>query len=144
MAFITSKKVSEDMGNTYLILHNNESCYCCSIFLQKVVHVDLAARNILISRNKTIKIGDFGLSRHTYITTYRQSGNLLIPLYWAAPELLSGNYMVESDVWSYGIVLYEIYSLGSRPYKDANEVDIKRSILEARPLPRPNLAPDYM
>jgi len=84
----------------------------------KFLHRDLACRNCLVHANKTVKIGDFGLARHIYDSDYYQySKRGLFPVRWMAPESLSsGLFTVASDVWSFGVVLYEIITFGCLPY----------------------------
>ncbi|XP_013381944.1 proto-oncogene tyrosine-protein kinase receptor Ret-like [Lingula anatina] len=84
----------------------------------KVVHRDLAARNILVSVGKILKISDFGLSRDVYEEdTYTKRSRGRVPVKWMAPESLYDHiYTTKSDVWSYGIVLWEIVTLGATPY----------------------------
>ncbi|GFS86406.1 tyrosine-protein kinase Fer [Nephila pilipes] len=80
------------------------------------IHRDLAARNCLVGENNIVKLSDFGMSRETleYVVT---DGMKQIPIKWTAPEALNyGTYTSLSDVWSFGILMWEIYSLGSIPY----------------------------
>ncbi|KAI8509471.1 Endothelial cell-specific molecule 1 [Branchiostoma belcheri] len=87
----------------------------------KIVHRDIAARNIVISDRKVAKIADFGLSRDVYTSsayerTNQGGGEELLPLKWMAVESLrDGVYTCESDVWSYGVLLWEIASFGEEP-----------------------------
>ncbi|XP_062983793.1 receptor-type tyrosine-protein kinase FLT3 [Elgaria multicarinata webbii] len=82
------------------------------------VHRDLAARNILVTHGKVAKICDFGLARDIVNdSNYVVRGNARLPVKWMSPEsLFEGIYTIKSDVWSYGILLWEIFSLGVNPY----------------------------
>ncbi|KAI8500751.1 Endothelial cell-specific molecule 1 [Branchiostoma belcheri] len=87
----------------------------------KIVHRDIAARNVVISDRKVAKIADFGLSRDVYVSSAYERTNQggeeeLLPLKWMAVESLrDGVYTCESDVWSYGVLLWEIASFGEEP-----------------------------
>ncbi|NXD41607.1 FLT3 kinase, partial [Copsychus sechellarum] len=82
------------------------------------IHRDLAARNILVTHGKVVKICDFGLARDVVSdSNYIVRGNARLPVKWMAPEsLFERTYTMKSDVWSYGILLWEIFSLGVNPY----------------------------
>ncbi|XP_035776815.1 platelet-derived growth factor receptor alpha-like isoform X5 [Anopheles albimanus] len=85
---------------------------------RKVLHGDLAARNILLCEDNVVKICDFGLARSMYKSdNYKKKGEAPLPFKWLALECISDNvFSTYSDVWAYGIVLWELFSLGKVPY----------------------------
>uniref|UniRef100_A0A8D0GE82 Platelet-derived growth factor receptor beta n=1 Tax=Sphenodon punctatus TaxID=8508 RepID=A0A8D0GE82_SPHPU len=109
------------------------------------VHRDLAARNVLICDGKLVKICDFGLARDIMRdSNYISKGNTFLPLKWMAPESIFNNlYTTLSDVWSFGILLWEIFTLGGTPYPELplNE-EFYNAIKRGYRMSKPNHAPD--
>ncbi|XP_028650233.1 ephrin type-A receptor 4 [Erpetoichthys calabaricus] len=104
------------------------------------VHRDLAARNILVNSNLVCKVSDFGMSRvleDDPEAAYTTRGGK-IPIRWTAPEAIAyRKFTSSSDVWSYGIVMWEVMSYGERPYWDMSNQDVIKAIEEGYRLPPP-------
>ncbi|XP_026681461.1 ephrin type-A receptor 5 [Diaphorina citri] len=109
------------------------------------VHRDLAARNVLVNAQLVCKIADFGLSREMESTTdcaYTTRGGK-IPVRWTAPEAIAfRKFTSASDVWSFGIVCWEVMSYGERPYWNWSNQDVIKSIEKGYRLPAPMDCPE--
>ncbi|RMB95798.1 hypothetical protein DUI87_27912 [Hirundo rustica rustica] len=107
-----------------------------------IVHRDLAARNILVGEELTCKIADFGLARLLKDDIYSTSSSTKIPVKWTAPEAANyRTYSLKSDVWSYGILLYEVFTYGQIPYEGMTNQETVRQITRGYRLPRPSPCP---
>ncbi|KMQ93859.1 tyrosine-protein kinase fps85d [Lasius niger] len=116
-------------GMSYL-----ESKYC--------IHRDLAARNCLVGYECIVKISDFGMSREEeeYIVS---DGMKQIPIKWTAPEALNfGKYTSLCDVWSYGILIWEIFSKGGNPYSGMSNSQAREKIDAGYRMPAPDGTPE--
>ncbi|XP_055938725.1 ephrin type-B receptor 1-B-like isoform X1 [Argiope bruennichi] len=111
------------------------------------VHRDLAARNVLVNGNLVCKIADFGLSREIESATegaYTTRGGK-IPVRWTAPEAIAyRKFTSASDVWSFGIVFWEVMSYGERPYWNWSNQDVIKSIEKGYRLPAPMDCPEAL
>ncbi|XP_061187116.1 hepatocyte growth factor receptor-like [Saccostrea echinata] len=110
---------------------------------RKFVHRDLAARNCMIDKDFAVKVADFGLSRDIYSKEYYSCENRQkLPVKWMAPESLEqGRYSSKSDVWSFGVVLWELMTRGAQPYPEVDNWDMSIYLKSGRRLLRPEYCP---
>ncbi|KAK2873126.1 hypothetical protein Q8A67_023023 [Cirrhinus molitorella] len=111
------------------------------------IHRDLAARNILVADYRVVKICDFGLARDIMNDlNYVVKGNARLPVKWMSPEsIFECLYTVQSDVWSYGVLLWEIFSLGMSPYPNVViDAQFYKMIKDGYHMPQPDFAPHKM
>ncbi|XP_038207977.1 tyrosine-protein kinase Shark isoform X1 [Zerene cesonia] len=112
---------------------------------RRFVHRDLAARNILLASRHQVKISDFGLSRalSTDSSYYKASRGGKWPIKWYAPESYNyGTFSHASDVWSYGVTLWEMFSYGKQPYGDMRGTEVIQLVESGERLERPDDCPD--
>uniref|UniRef100_A0A3P9LYW7 receptor protein-tyrosine kinase n=1 Tax=Oryzias latipes TaxID=8090 RepID=A0A3P9LYW7_ORYLA len=110
---------------------------------QHFVHRDLATRNCLVGENLLVKIGDFGMSRDVYSTDYyKVGGHTMLPIRWMPPEsIMYRRFTTESDVWSLGVVLWEIFTYGKQPWYQLSNNEVIECITQGRVLQRPRTCP---
>ncbi|XP_056404237.1 protein-tyrosine kinase 6 [Hyla sarda] len=110
--------------------------------INSCVHRDLAARNILIGKNNICKIADFGMARFIKDEVY-VSQSKEMPYKWTAPEALAyGQYTLKSDVWSFGVLLYEIMSKGMNPYPGLHNSELLRYLKKGNRMEAPHNCSD--
>nr|DBA18349.1 TPA: hypothetical protein GDO54_016602 [Pyxicephalus adspersus] len=112
----------------------------------KFVHRDLAARNCMLDDMFRVKVADFGLARDVFDKEYysvRRHRNARLPVKWMALESLqTQKFTTKSDVWSFGVLLWELMTRGAPPYPDVDPYDITRYLCRGRRLPQPEYCPD--
>ncbi|CAG9796449.1 unnamed protein product [Diatraea saccharalis] len=113
---------------------------------KKFVHRDLAARNCMVAGDLTVKVGDFGMTRDIYETDYYRKGTKgLLPVRWMSPESLKdGVFSSGSDVWSYGVVLWEMATLAMQPYQGLSNEQVVRYVVSGGVMERPEHCPDRL
>eukprot|EP00079_Xenopus_tropicalis_P033017 XP_017946788.1 PREDICTED: fibroblast growth factor receptor 3 isoform X6 [Xenopus tropicalis] len=106
---------------------------------QKCIHRDLAARNVLVTDDNVMKIADFGLARDIHnIDYYKKTTNGRLPVKWMAPEALFDRiYTHQSDVWSYGVLLWETFTLGGSPYPGIPVEELFKLLKEGHRMDKP-------
>ncbi|KAF3686909.1 NT-3 growth factor receptor [Channa argus] len=110
---------------------------------QHFVHRDLATRNCLVGNGLLVKIGDFGMSRDIYSSDYyRVGGHTMLPIRWMPPEsIMYRKFSTESDVWSFGVILWEIFTYGKQPWFQLGNNEVIECITQGRVLERPRICP---
>lgn len=116
-------------GMAYLELHN-------------YIHRDLAARNCLVGENYVVKVADFGLARYVMDDEYTSSGGAKFPIKWAPPEVLGyTRFSSKSDVWAYGVLMWEVFTCGKIPYGRAANAEVVEQVQQGQRLARPHACP---
>ena len=106
------------------------------------VHRDLATRNCLVGRDYVVKITDFGMSRNLYEESYyRVQGKVMLPIRWMATESFYGQFSEKTDVWAYGVTMWEVFTLCKyQPYKELDDQEVIQNAIRGvsrQQLPKP-------
>jgi len=114
--------------------------------VRKYVHRDLAARNCMVSADFVVKVGDFGMAQDVYEREYyRTEGRRLLPVRWMAPESLrDGRFTSKSDVWGYGVVLWEMATLAEQPYQGWCNDEVVKLVKDGNVMQKPDDCPDIL
>lgn len=112
----------------------------------KFIHRDLAARNCLVGENNVVKVADFGMARFVVDDEYNSSFGSKYPVKWASPEVLGyTKFSSKSDVWAFGVLMWEIFSCGDMPYSGQKNPDVVHMVCQQRKhLPKPEDCPEGM
>lgn len=123
---------------------------CAYLEKNHYVHRDIAARNCLVTSRdphlRVVKIADFGMTRDVYEDDYyRVEGQGLLPVRWMAPEsMVDGVFTLKTDVWAFGVLLWEIMTLGQQPYQARTNWDVINYVRIGGRLSKPPDCPDDM
>jgi activated CDC42 kinase 1 len=138
LSYIKNNPVHLGLIHTYAVQLADAMEY---LEFNKIIHRDLAARNVLLINEQHVKLSDFGLARKLQEDDeiYQHSNyDVPLPTAWLAPEALKkGEFSSASDVWSYGVLLWELTSLGGRPWEGLTPVEIFQKLNFGDRLPRP-------
>ncbi|XP_034664952.1 tyrosine kinase receptor Cad96Ca isoform X2 [Drosophila subobscura] len=149
-SYLRSSRAERHYGNTHGKSNILTSCDLTSFMYQiakgmdyltsrGIIHRDLAARNILISDDHTCKVADFGFARDIITSKiYERKSEGKLPIRWMATESLYDNiFSIKSDIWSFGILMWEIVTLGSTPYPGISAADVMKKVRDGYRLEKP-------
>uniref|UniRef100_A0A674K4Y2 TXK tyrosine kinase n=1 Tax=Terrapene triunguis TaxID=2587831 RepID=A0A674K4Y2_9SAUR len=107
----------------------------------RFIHRDLAARNCLVNAKNIVKISDFGMTRYVLDDEYISSSGAKFPVKWSSPEVFHFNkYSSKSDVWSFGVLMWEVFTEGKMPFENKSNSEVVHEISEGYRLYQPYLA----
>ncbi|XP_078669492.1 uncharacterized protein LOC144910364 [Branchiostoma floridae x Branchiostoma belcheri] len=109
-----------------------------------ILHRDVSARNCLVGDNYTVKIADFGKARFVLDDSYKAARGESLPFRWLAPEVIVSNiHTTKADVWAFGVLMWEVFTGGERPYKDIKEnKDVAAHVAKGNCLDMPRACPE--
>ena len=112
---------------------------------QNIIHLDLAARNVLVGDHMICKVSDFKLAKVLKDDIYEAPEGFKFPIRWTTPEaLLHNHFTIKSDVWSFGIVLWETINYGRTPYSDMTNQEVLQNVHTGYRMPRPPNCPEQV
>nr|XP_029513118.1 tyrosine-protein kinase ITK/TSK-like [Oncorhynchus nerka] len=107
------------------------------------IHRDLAARNCLVSCNNMVKVSDFGMTRFVLDDQYTSSQGSKFPIKWSSPEVIKYcKFSSKSDVWSFGVFMWEVYTEGRLPYENRSNGEVVEALNAGLRLLKPRQAPE--
>ncbi|XP_045437226.1 focal adhesion kinase 1 isoform X13 [Pipistrellus kuhlii] len=140
-SFLQIRKFSLDLASLILYAYQLSTALAY-LESKRFVHRDIAARNVLVSSNDCVKLGDFGLSRYMEDSTYYKASKGKLPIKWMAPESINfRRFTSASDVWMFGVCMWEILMHGVKPFQGVKNNDVIGRIENGERLPMPPNCP---
>ncbi|XP_045717334.1 focal adhesion kinase 1 isoform X4 [Phyllostomus hastatus] len=140
-SFLQVRKYSLDLASLILYAYQLSTALAY-LESKRFVHRDIAARNVLVSSSDCVKLGDFGLSRYMEDSTYYKASKGKLPIKWMAPESINfRRFTSASDVWMFGVCMWEILMHGVKPFQGVKNNDVIGRIENGERLPMPPNCP---
>ncbi|XP_053571362.1 focal adhesion kinase 1 isoform X3 [Bombina bombina] len=140
-SFLQVRKYSLDLASLILYAYQLSTALAY-LESKRFVHRDIAARNVLVSSSDCVKLGDFGLSRYMEDSTYYKASKGKLPIKWMAPESINfRRFTSASDVWMFGVCMWEILMYGVKPFQGVKNNDVIGRIENGERLPMPPNCP---
>ncbi|XP_043923186.1 focal adhesion kinase 1 isoform X4 [Protopterus annectens] len=140
-SFLQVRKYNLDLASLILYAYQLSTALAY-LESKRFVHRDIAARNVLVSSTDCVKLGDFGLSRYMEDSTYYKASKGKLPIKWMAPESINfRRFTSASDVWMFGVCMWEILMYGVKPFQGVKNNDVIGRIENGERLPMPQNCP---